>query len=241
MGDRTMNIFKKVLGGIDGDKVLYVATQEGGFVQILIENLKSYQEIVGIDINEHAIQTARDRIIRDEVRFLVMDAEQLDFKDGSFDTVSISASLHHMSNVQRVLEEMRRVLKTGGHFILAEMHRDGRTEAELTSVYLHQWAAEVDSALGRVHNHTFSRQALVDYVESMELSDIGLYDSVERDPDPLETTRIEQLEGLIERLIKRAEGAKNDKELIARGELLRKRLREVGAQREPILLVIGSK
>jgi ubiquinone/menaquinone biosynthesis C-methylase UbiE len=241
MDDGTMDDFEKVLGGIDGGKVLDVATQEGGFVQILIENLKSYQEIVGIDNNEHAIEIARDRNIRDDVRFLVMDAEQLDFEDRSFDTASISASLHHMSNVQRVLEEMKRVLKTGGQFILAEMHRDGQTEAELTSIYLHQWAAEVDSALGRLHKRTFSRQELVDYVESMELGDIEIYDSVERDSDPLEMTRIEQLESLIERLIERAEGTRNDKELKARGERLRKRLRDVGARREPILLVIGSK
>jgi ubiquinone/menaquinone biosynthesis C-methylase UbiE len=241
MENRTMDLFQSVLRGMDGGRVLDVATQEGGFVQILIENLKGYQEIVGIDINERAIETARDRISRDDVRFLVMDAEKLDFEDEYFDTISISASLHHMSNVQRVLEEMKRVLKSGGHFILVEMHREGQTEAELTSVYLHQWAAEVDSALGRLHNHTFSRQELVDYVGSMELGNIEIYDYVERDSDPLERTRIEQLGGLIERIIRRAEGARNDRELKGRGEELRQRLREVGAQREPILFVIGSK
>ena len=236
-----MNIFENALREIDGGKVLDVATQEGGFVQILIENLKAYQEIVGIDINERAIETARDRISRDDVRFLVMDAEHMNFEDANFDTVSISASLHHMSNVQRVLEEMNRVLKSGGHFILAEMHQEGQTDAELTSVYLHQWAADVDSALGRLHNHTFSRQELVDYVGSMELEDFEIHDHVERDSDPLEKTRIEQLEGLIERIIERAEGARNGEELKARGEKLRERLREVGARREPILLVIGRK
>jgi ubiquinone/menaquinone biosynthesis C-methylase UbiE len=241
MENRIMDLFQSVLRGMDGGKVLDVATQEGGFVQILIENLKGYQEIVGVDINERAIETARDRISRDDVRFLVMDAEQLDFEDEYFDTVSISASLHHMSNVQRVLEEMKRVLKSGGTFILAEMHREGQTEAGLTSVYLHQWAAEVDSALGRLHNHTFSRQDLVDYVEGMELENIEIYDYIERDSDPFEMSRIEQLEGLIERIVRRAEGARNDKELKARGEKLRKRLREVGVQREPILLVIGRK
>jgi ubiquinone/menaquinone biosynthesis C-methylase UbiE len=75
-----------------------------------------------------------------------MDAERLCFEDDSFDTVAISASLRHLSHIQRVLDEMVRVLKPGGHFIAAEMHRDGQTEAELTSVYLHQWVAQVDTA-----------------------------------------------------------------------------------------------
>ena len=236
-----MDIFEKVLGELDGGEVLDVATQEGGFVQILIENLKSYQEIIGIDINDRAIGTAKDKLSRYNVRFFVMDAEQLDFEDATFNTASISASLHHMSNVQRVLEEMKRVLKSGGHFILAEMHQDGQTEAELTSVYLHQWAADVDSALGRLHNHTFSRQELLDFIEGMELDNIEIYDYVERDSEPLEAARIEQLEGLVERLIRRAEGASNYEELKVRGEELSKRLREVGAQREPILIVVGEK
>jgi ubiquinone/menaquinone biosynthesis C-methylase UbiE len=236
-----MNVIESGLGSIVGGRVLDVATQDGGFVQILMEHLKSYTEIVGIDIHERAIERAGDNIHQEGIRFLVMNAEELDFKDEDFDTVSISASLHHLSNIRQVLEEMNRVLKSGGHFILVEMHRDGQTEAELTSVYLHQWAAEVDSALGRLHNPTFSRQEIVDVVESMELEDTEIYDYVDRDSDPLERTRIEQLEGLIERLIRRADGVRNDLELKARGEKLHQRLRKVGAQREPILLVVGNK
>jgi len=64
-----------------------------------------------------------------------MNAERMDFANESFDTVSISASLHHLPNIQQVLAEISRVLKPGGNFILAEMHRDGQTAAELTSVY----------------------------------------------------------------------------------------------------------
>jgi SAM-dependent methyltransferase len=170
-----------------------------------------------------------------------MNAEQLDFEDESFDTVSISASLHHLSNIQRVLEEMKRVLKPGGHFIVVEMHRDGQTEAELTSVYLHRWVAEVDSTLGRLHNSTLSRQEFADYIGSLGLSNIEFYDYIGGDSDPMEKARFEQLEGLIERTIQRAEGVSNYEELKARGEELRQRLHEVGAQREPILVIIGEK
>lgn len=235
-----MDVIERSLRGIHGGRVLDVATQEGRFVQILMENLKSYAEIVGIDINEQAIETARSTVGQEGVQFLAMNAEQLDFEDGSFDTVSISASLHHLSNIQRVLEEMKRVLKPGGHFIVAEMHREGQTEAELTSVYLHQWVAEVDSALGRLHNRTLARQEIVDYIASLGLSDVELYDFTDRDSDPMEKVRIEQLESLIERIAQRAEEASHDRKLRERGEGLHQRLREVGAQREPILIVIGK-
>jgi SAM-dependent methyltransferase len=236
-----VDLFESVLGDISGGRVLDVATQEGRFVQMLMENLQDYREIVGIDINERAIEKAQSTLRRENVRFLVMNAEQLDFEEESFDTVTISASLHHLSNIPRVLEEMRRVLKPGGHFIVVEMHQDGQTEAELTSVYLHQWVAEVDSALGRLHNRTLARQEFVDYLASLGLSHVAFYDYLDRDSDPLERTRVEQLEGLIERVIQRAKGAGIDKELSERGEELRRRLHQVGAHREPILLVIGEK
>ncbi|HEY43293.1 MAG TPA: methyltransferase domain-containing protein [Anaerolineae bacterium] len=236
-----MDVFESVLGDLAGGRVLNVATKEGGFVQILMESLKDYTEIVGIDINDRAIERARDILGQEDVRFLVMNAEQLDFEDKSFDTVSISASLHHLSDIQRVLEEMKRILKPGGHFIAAEMHQDGQTEAELTSVYLHQWVAEVDSALGRLHNSTLARQELTDYIASLGLSNVEFHDYIDRDSDPMEKARIEQLKGLIERVIQRAEGASNYSEFKERGEELRKRLLEVGTQREPILIVIGEK
>ena len=236
-----MSICERVLGDIAGGRVLDVATQEGGFVQILMESLKDYTEIVGIDVNDQAIEKAQSTMGRENVRFLVMNAEQLDFEDHSFDTVSVSASLHHLMDSQRVLEEMNRVLKPGGHFIVAEMHRDGQTEAELTSVYLHQWVAEVDSALGRLHNRTLARQELADYIACLGLSNVEFHDDIDRDSNPMEKARIEQLQSLIERAIQRAERANNYRELKARGEELRKRLLVVGARREPILLIIGEK
>jgi ubiquinone/menaquinone biosynthesis C-methylase UbiE len=44
-----MSTFRQALGGISCGRVLEVATGEGGFIQTLAENLKSYVEIVGID------------------------------------------------------------------------------------------------------------------------------------------------------------------------------------------------
>ena len=236
-----MDVIERILGGIDGGRVLDVATQEGHFVQILTENLKDYTEIVGIDINERAIETARITLDQDSVRFLVMNAEQLDFENESFDTVNISASLHHLSNIQRVLEEMERVLKPGGRFIIVEMHQDGQTEAELTSVYLHQWVAEVDSALGHLHNRTLACQEFADYVASLGLSKVESYDYSDKDSDPMEKARIEQLDDLIERTIQRAKKTSNYKKLEERGEKLRQRLHNVGARREPILVIVGEK
>jgi 2-polyprenyl-3-methyl-5-hydroxy-6-metoxy-1,4-benzoquinol methylase len=236
-----LDVIQGVLRNIDGGKVLDVATHEGHFVQILMKNLKSYKEIVGIDISEKAIEIARRTLKQDDILFLVMNAEDLDLENESFDTVNISASLHHIANIQPVLDEMVRVLKPGGHFIIVEMHRDGQTQAELTSVYLHQWVAEVDSALGHLHNKTLSRQEFVNYVTNLGLCKVEWYDYSDKDSDPKEKSRIEQLEGLVERTIQRAKNTSNHAGLKERGEALLQRLHDVGAQREPIIIVVGKK
>jgi SAM-dependent methyltransferase len=236
-----MDIFENILGNISGGFVLDVATLEGRFVQILMENLKDYHEIVGIDINEPAIENAREALGQGNIRFLMMNAECLEFEDESFDTVCISASLHHLTNIERVLGEMKRVLKSSGHFILAEMHRDGHTEAEFTTIYLHQWAAKVDSALGRLHHYTLAREDLVDHVVSLGLSSVEFYDWTDNDPVIKDDNRLEQLEGVIDRIQKRAKAASNFSELKEQGETLRRRLHEVGALSEPVLIAIGEK
>ena len=230
-----------VLQSIDGGRVLDVATQEGRFVQILMDNLQDFSEIVGVDTSELAIERAREALGQENIQFLVMNAERLDFEDSSFDTVSISASLHHLENIRQVLGEMKRVLKPNGHFIIAEMHRDAQTEAELTSVRLHHWAAEVDRALGHPHNSTLARQEIEEYVAGLDLSDVAWYDDDDRDSDPMEVERIELLKNVIERYIQRVEGVDQTKALQRQGEKLRHRLDQVGAQREPILMIVGKK
>jgi ubiquinone/menaquinone biosynthesis C-methylase UbiE len=236
-----MNLIESTLKGIDGGRVLDVATQDGHFVQVLAKYLKSFVEIVGIDLNNDAIETAQNTCGSENIQFQVMDAEHLDFEDACFDTVTISASLHHLSNIPQVLSEMVRVLKPGGYFILVEMHRDGHTEAERTTVYLHQWVAAVDSALGHLHNSLLARQEFVDYIAVLELSESAFYDHSEPEADPKEKAWIEQLDNLISRTIQRAGNASNYGELRERGEQLRQRLHKIGAQREPVILILGKK
>ncbi len=72
-----MDVIANLLGKIDGGRVLDVGTQEGHFVRILKENLNAYSEIVGIDIDKTAIQTARNTLEDGDLRFCVMDAERL--------------------------------------------------------------------------------------------------------------------------------------------------------------------
>jgi SAM-dependent methyltransferase len=233
--------FQQALREIVGGRVLDVATRRGGFVRILAENLSSYAEIVGIDTSEEALESAQQSLYQDGIHFACMDASRMGFEEGSFDTVAISASLHHLTDNAPVLNEMKRVLRKGGSLIVAEMHRDGQTEAQLTFVYLHHWVAAVDTALGNLHNRTLSRREIIDQVEALGLHHVRFHDSSDSDGDPMDEARIERLDGLIDRTIQRARAVPVYEELKRQGDELRQRLHDVGAQREPGIIIVGEK
>ena len=236
-----MDILEKALSTLAGGRVLDVATQEGGFVQILKDHLQSYTHITGIDLAEQAVRNAAAKLGSEQVGFLAADAGQMPFETSGFDTLSISASLHHFTDIEAVLSEIRRVLKPGGNFILIEMHCQAQSEPERTSSYLHQWAARLDNAMGRVHNRTLTRQALIDHVDSLGLSQVEFHDIIDHDSDPMDPAVIEQLDGVIDKVLQRAEANPAYAELKEQAEVVRQQLHRAGARHEPVLLAIGRK
>lgn len=235
------DIFEEVLGRLSGGRVLDLATGEGGFVELLARYLRDYAGIVGADADGPAVEAAGKRFDRGEIAFVQMAGERLGFAEGSFDTVTISASLHHLADIPPVLAEVERVLRPGGHFVLAEMHRDGQTAAQRTVIALHHWIADVASALGMVHNRTLSRQELVSHAQSLGLCDIVCHDTAFPEEDPMEESVIQELEGAVDRTLQQAGEAPNPERLKRRGESLRERLGRVGAQWEPVVVIVGRK
>jgi ubiquinone/menaquinone biosynthesis C-methylase UbiE len=236
-----MGIFREALGKLAGGRVLDVATGRGGFVPILRKHLGSYSGIVGIDVYERAIQAAHRSYSGEHVSFLQMDAECLAFPDACFDTVCAARSVHHWIDAPQVLGQMARVLRRGGHMVVSDLHRDAQTEAQRTDILLHHWAAEVDTQLGLVHNRTLARQEILDLLERAGLVRLLIYERSDTTSNPLDVERIQARVETIERYLQRAREASAYEVLGQRGEVLRRRLREVGTQGEPEILVVGRK
>ena len=73
-------------------------------------------EVFGVDISKRAISEARKN--PGGVKFRLGSLEKLPFKEGSLDAVTMFDVLEHVSDPQRALGEVRRVLKKGGIFHL---------------------------------------------------------------------------------------------------------------------------
>lgn len=86
--------------------------------------------IIGIDIAEDMLQRATDKLsslgFNEHVEFRQGDAQKLPFQDETIDFVVATLSLHHWRNAQEVLDEVHRVLRVGGQFMIFDFRRDMR-------------------------------------------------------------------------------------------------------------------
>ena len=163
---------------ISGGKVLDVATEGGDFINTLMKTLKEYDSFVGIDISAKELKSAIKEFKDKPVKFIEMNAENLVFEDNAFDTVSISHSLHHLADIDKVLSEMKRVLKPDGFFILQEMYSDGeQTEAQKTDILNHRHNSKIDSLMGITHNKALTKQKIIEYVDNIGLKGVKTFES----------------------------------------------------------------
>lgn len=108
-----MKKLKSKLAAISANKILDVGTGVGNFISNL-ELLKDYKKIVGIDNSREMLERAKNNFDKENIEFVLMDAENLNYEDNTFDMVSLSNSLHHLAEIDIVLNEMKRVLKSEG-------------------------------------------------------------------------------------------------------------------------------
>ncbi|MFV0433140.1 MAG: bifunctional demethylmenaquinone methyltransferase/2-methoxy-6-polyprenyl-1,4-benzoquinol methylase UbiE [Leucobacter sp.] len=77
--------------------------------------------VVAADFSEGMLAEGRKRHADDFlIEFVQADAMDLPFDDDSFDAATISYGLRNISDPRRALEEMFRVVKPGGHIVIAE-------------------------------------------------------------------------------------------------------------------------
>jgi len=99
-------------------KVLDIGCGYGYGTMLLSEDAK---EVIGTDISKDAIDQAKNKLNagNKNVVFMVMDAENPQFPDGTFDVLVVYEMIEHVDNYKRCLGEMKRVLKPNGLLIIS--------------------------------------------------------------------------------------------------------------------------
>jgi ubiquinone/menaquinone biosynthesis C-methylase UbiE len=108
----------------EGDVVLDVATGTASIPLKLVDKVGARGRVVGLDITLAMLQHGRKNVEANgsssRINLVCASAMAMPFVEGVFDTAICGLGTHHM-DVPQLLSEARRVLKTGGHLIMADV------------------------------------------------------------------------------------------------------------------------
>lgn len=105
---------------IDSDtQVLDLCCGSGQATHFLV---KYSQNVIGLDASPLSLQRAQRNV--PEASYVEAFAQKMPFADHLFDVVHVSTALHEMprEDLQKILQEVYRVLKPGGVFTLVDFH-----------------------------------------------------------------------------------------------------------------------
>jgi ubiquinone/menaquinone biosynthesis C-methylase UbiE len=144
-----------------------------GYLAVEMARRAPELHVTGIDLSEEMLAEAEDYARRHDmaqaVSFRKGDVQRIPFADGSLDLVVSTLSLHHWSNPVAVLDEVHRVLRPGGSFLVFDLRRDLSAP-----VWLLLWVVTgfvVEPALRRANEPLASRNAAYTPMEARELAE----------------------------------------------------------------------
>jgi len=133
--------FAVELAGIRaGQRILDLASGTGDLADRFAGLVGPGGHVVMTDINNAMLQNGRDRMLNKghagNLDYVLVNAETIPFADNSFDCVTIAFGLRNVTDKQRALGEMYRVLKPGGRALVLEFsHPTDKTFSKFYDLY----------------------------------------------------------------------------------------------------------
>ena len=138
-----------------GKRVLDCATGTGN---LAIAFRRAGADVVGVDFTPEMLELARAK--GQSIRFELADVTSLPFSNDSFDVASIAFGIRNVADPKKAIQEMARVVRTGGRVVVLEFGQPrNRVARALYGSYRKYLLARVGGAV------TGQRQAY-EYLES---------------------------------------------------------------------------
>ena len=116
----------KMAGNLKGKKVMDLGCGDGALIYWLA---RKGANVVGVDNEELGLKFAESNLVGQKNRYnlkyelVLASAYDLPFEDGSFDVVVNCEVIEHLAEPERMLSEVKRVLKPSGKFVLTTPYR----------------------------------------------------------------------------------------------------------------------
>ena len=160
------------MGCAPGERILEVGVGTGLSLPLYPDNVS----VVGIDISRDMLAQARARQARcglDHVaELMVMDAENMEFEDDSFDKVVAMYVASVVPDPERLVDEMRRVCKPGGQiFMVNHFHSRNPVLGSFERLL-----APLSKQLGFRPNFSLDRFLVETGLDAMNIRPVNLFD-----------------------------------------------------------------
>ncbi|ROR97937.1 demethylmenaquinone methyltransferase/2-methoxy-6-polyprenyl-1,4-benzoquinol methylase [Sinobacterium caligoides] len=156
----------EVSGVRRGQRVLDIAGGTGDLAAKFSRLVGAEGEVVLADINDSMLKVGRDKLIDrgicNNVNYVQCDAQYLPFPDNHFDCITIAFGLRNVTDKDRALRSMLRVLKPGGRLLVLEF---SKPQSELLSKAYDAYSFNVLPRIGKlVTNDADSYQYLAESI-----------------------------------------------------------------------------
>ncbi len=149
-----------------GNAVLDLAGGTGDLAARFADLVGPDGRVVLADINESMLQVGRDKLLdsgrQANLEFVQADAQSLPFPDDCFDCITIAFGLRNVTDKEKALRSMLRVLKPGGRLLVLEF---SKPRSELLSRLYDAYSFRVLPLMGQlVANDRDSYQYLAESI-----------------------------------------------------------------------------
>lgn len=134
----SFQLYNHIVSGVDvkEKEILEVGCGRGGGASYIVRYLLP-KKFVGSDITKRSVEFNKEKYKEvPNLSFVVGDAQNLPFPDGSFDVVVNVETSHHYEDFPKFLSEVRRVLRPQGKLLITdyrEVSKLAQLESDLTN------------------------------------------------------------------------------------------------------------
>lgn len=146
--DLDRDIVRRRLGGLRFDSILEIGCGTGKNTAFLAG---IGQSVRAVDFSEGMIARAREKVQAENVQFSLMDiTRRWEFPSESFDLIVCSLVLEHIQDLMQVFIEAHLALRSGGHFLINELHPFRQYEGTKARFYRSEEKVEVDAFIHHI-------------------------------------------------------------------------------------------
>ncbi len=150
---------------LTGGTILDIGCADGVFTNVVLAKSKA-NKIIGVDVLKHSIAWAKNHWKKNKkMSFRVADAHKLPFKTGTFEAVVALEVLEHVFDPQKVVNEIKRVLKKDGYAVMLVP-----AESTLFKVVWFFWTKNKGNIWKETHIHHYSSGRLLPFVKKAGLT-----------------------------------------------------------------------